>query len=270
MKKLKICTETKVKVFGVIPVRIAASRFPGKPLKKICNIPMVEHVYRRASFFKSWKKLILATCDKEIMEFAKKKNIPAVFTSNKHKRCLDRVCEAILKLEKNEKIKDTDMIICVQGDEPLLYPNMITNTLKPFSKNKKVNCTVLAMDIVNKNEFLDPNVVKIVHDINDEVLYTSRSPIPYCKNFSKKIKAKRIYGIFAFKWKFLKKFTKTKESFLEKVESCDSNRICDNGRTQFIARQKFMHSYAVDTPDDLIKVSKYMKKDKLFKKYNNF
>ena len=270
MKKYQKSIDKNIKIYGIIPARMAASRFPGKPLKKICNIPMVEHVYRRASFFNNWEKLILATCDKKIIEFAKKKKIPAILTSSKHKRCLDRVCEAITKIEKNEKIKDTDIVICVQGDEPMLYPDMIRNSLKPFSKSKKVNCTVLAMDIVNKDQFLDPNVVKIVHDINDEVLYTSRAPVPYCKNFSKKIKAKRIYGIFAFKWKFLKEFTKTKESFLEKIESCDSNRICDNGRTQFIARQKFINSYAVDTPEDLIRVSKYMKKDKLFGKYKNF
>jgi 3-deoxy-manno-octulosonate cytidylyltransferase (CMP-KDO synthetase) len=271
MKKFQNYIETKSKIFGIIPARMAASRLPGKPLRKICNITMIEHVYKRASFFKNWHKLILATCDKEIIEFAKKKKIPSVLTSIKHKRCLDRVHEAINRIEEKEKINDTDIVVCVQGDEPMLYPKMISDVLKPFFINKKkVNCTVLAMDIIYKNEFLNPNVVKIVHDIDDEVLYTSRAPIPYCKKFSKKIKAKRIYGIFAFKWKFLKEFSKTKESFLEKVESCDSNRICENGRGQFIARQKFMHSYAVDTPEDLIKASKYMKKDKLFKKYNNF
>ena len=153
MKKSRNYIETKNKIFGIIPARMAASRFPGKPLKKICNIPMVEHVYRRASFFDNWKKLILATCDKKIIEFAKKKKIPTILTSSKHKRCLDRVCEAIAKIEKNEKIKDTDIVICVQGDEPMLYPDMIRNSLKPFSKSKKVNCTVLAMDIVNKNQF---------------------------------------------------------------------------------------------------------------------
>jgi 3-deoxy-manno-octulosonate cytidylyltransferase (CMP-KDO synthetase) len=255
------------KIYGIIPARMAATRLPGKPLKKICNIPMIEHVYKRAALFKNWEKLIIATCDKEIVKFAKYKNIPVTLTSSKHKRCLDRVYEATLQIEKKNNIKNSDIIICVQGDEPMLYPQMINNVLKPFKKIKRVHSTVLAMDIINENEFLNPDVVKIVHDINGEVLYTSRAPVPYAKNFSKKIGAKRIYGIFAFKWKFLKLFSKTKESFLEKVESCDSNRICDNGRGQFIATQKFIDSYAVDTMKDLKKVEKLMKKDKLFKKY---
>jgi len=76
MKKYQKNIDKKYKIYGIIPARMAASRFPGKPLKKICNIPMVEHVYRRASLFKSWKKLILATCDKKIVEFAKKKKYP--------------------------------------------------------------------------------------------------------------------------------------------------------------------------------------------------
>jgi 3-deoxy-manno-octulosonate cytidylyltransferase (CMP-KDO synthetase) len=269
MKKYQKSIDKNNKIYGIIPARMAASRFPGKPLKKICNIAMVEHVYRRASLFKNWKKLILATCDKEILQFAKNKNIPATMTSSKHKRCLDRVYEAILQIEKKEKIKDADIIICVQGDEPMLHPQMIRNSLKPILNSQNVNCTVLAMDIVKENQFLDPNVVKVVHDIKDEVLYTSRSPIPYCKKFSKYIRAKRIYGIFAFRWKFLKKFTNTKESFLERVESCDSNRICDNNRGQFIARQKFVNSFSVDCPADLTKVSKYMKKDTLFRIYKN-
>ena len=271
MKKYQKNIDKKNKVYGIIPARMAASRFPGKPLKKICNISMIEHVYKRASIFKGWKKLILATCDQEIIEHAKKKKIPVTLTSNKHKRCLDRVCEAIFQIEKKEKIKNKDIVVCVQGDEPMLHPQMIKNLLKPFSQNKKkkVNCTVLAMDIVNKDQYVDPNIVKIIHDINDQVLYTSRAPIPYCKKFSKKIRAKRIYGLFAFKWKFLKEFSNTKESFLEKIESCDSNRICDNERGQFIARQKFTNSFSVDCPADLKKVTRYMKKDNLFKIYKD-
>lgn len=270
MKKYPKNISKNYKIYGIIPARMAATRLPGKPLKKICNMPMIEHVYKRAALFKNWEKLIIATCDKEIIEFAKYKNIPVTLTSHKHKRCLDRVYEAISQIEKIKKIKNSDIIICVQGDEPMLYPQMINNVLKPFKKNKKVNSTVLAMDIIKKSQFLNPDVVKIIHDINGEVLYTSRAPIPYAKNFSKKIKAKRIYGIFAFQWKFLKSFSKAKESFLEKVESCDSNRICDNGRGQFIAGQKFIDSYAVDTLKDLRKVEKFMRKDKLFKKYINF
>ena len=165
----------------------------------------------------------------------------------------------------------THLLVFTDGEPDKKELHIYENLLKPFSQNKKkkVNCTVLAMDIVNKDQYVDPNIVKIIHDINDQVLYTSRAPIPYCKKFSKKIRAKRIYGLFAFKWKFLKEFTNTKESFLEKIESCDSNRICDNERGQFIARQKFTNSFSVDCPADLKKVTRYMKKDNLFKIYKD-
>jgi len=266
MKKFQgFIDKKKINVFGFIPARMAASRFPGKPLKKILGIPMIEHVYQRSLMFKKWKNLFLTTCDKEIENFAFKKNIPCIMTSKKHKRCLDRIFEAANK--KKELISNKDIIVCVQGDEPMLKPQMINNVIKPFFFNKKVSATVLAMDIVSKDQFYDKNIVKIIHDENGEVLYTSRAPIPYTKKFNLKIGAKRIYGIFAFKWSFLRKFHHLPESNLELLESCDSNRICDYGRGQYIARQSYIPSFSVDCPADLKKVERYIKKDKLLYKY---
>lgn len=246
------------KIFGFIPARMAATRFPNKPLKKILGKPMIEHVYERSKLFSRWKNLFLTTCDVEIKKFCYSKNIPVIMTSKKHKRCLDRVYEAASKVKG---IKERDIIICVQGDEPMMKTEMISNVLKPMHNNKKINATVLAMDIVCEDQFRDPNTVKIIHNNFGEVLYTSRSPIPYAVNFSKKLKAKRIYGIFAFRWFFLKKFYYTKPSFLEVIESCDSNRICYNYGGQFIAKQKYEDSFSVDTKQDLKKVEKYLRKN---------
>ena len=243
---------------------MAATRFPNKPLKKILGIPMIEHVYERSKLFKNWKNLFLTTCDKEIKSFCSTKNIPVIMTSKKHKRCLDRVYEAASKIKG---IKDRDIVVCVQGDEPMMKTEMIENVLKPIYKNKKINATVLAMDIIDERQFRDINAVKIIHKISGEVLYTSRVPIPHTKNFTKKTKAKRIYGIFAFRWHSLKKFYFTKPSFLEISESCDSNRICDNHGGQFIAKQKYEDSFSVDTEKDLKKVEKYLKKNKQNYKY---
>ena len=243
---------------------MAATRFPNKPLKKIMGIPMIEHVYERSKLFKNWENLFLTTCDNEIKKFCFNKKIPVIMTSKKHKRCLDRVYEAASKIKG---IKGRDIIVCVQGDEPMMKTEMIENVLKPIYKNKKINSTVLAMDIVEESQFKDVNAVKIVHKISGEVLYTSRTPIPHTKNFSKKTKAKRIYGIFAFRWHSLKKFYFTKPSFLEVSESCDSNRICDNYGGQFIAKQKYEDSFSVDTEKDLKKVEKYLKNNKQNYKY---
>ena len=267
MKRSQNFTDTKNKIVGIIPVRMKASRFPGKPLKKILNFTMLEHVYLRAKLFKPWTLLIVATCDKETLNFCRDQKIPCLMTSNKHTRCLDRVHEAAKKININ--LKQNDIVVCVQGDEPLLTPKMIKKTIEAIFLKKNALSSVLAMDIISKKQFNDKNIVKIIHDLNGEVLYTSRAPVPYCEKFSRKIKAKRVGGIFAFRWEFLKKFNKTKESFLERVESCDSNRICDNGRGQFIAQYPFNPFFSVDCPADLETVIRYMKKDKIYKSYKN-
>ena len=178
----------KDRIFGFIPARMAATRFPNKPLKKILGIPMIEHVYERSKLFKNWENLFLTTCDTEISKFCYTKKIPVIMTSKKHKRCLDRVYEAASKIKG---IKDRDIVVCVQGDEPMMKTEMIKNVLKPIYKNKKINATVLAMDIKEESQFKDINAVKIIHKISGEVLYTSRAPIPYTKNFTKKTKGER-------------------------------------------------------------------------------
>lgn len=259
----------KNKIIGIIPARMAASRFPGKPLELISGIPMLMHVFLRAKLFKRWDKLLVAGCDTEISHYCLKAKIPYLTTSKKHKRCLDRVFEAANIISKTKyKINKNDIIVCVQGDEPMLRPDMIETVVKEIKDNKKAGSIVLGMHINNIKQFNDPNIVKIINNKEKEVLYTSRSPIPYCKEFSSKVKAKRIYGIFAFRYKFLKKFNSTKESFLEKVESCDSNRICDNYGGQFVANYPYKVSFSVDCKKDLETVQKYMLKDKIFKKYS--
>src|SRR5690349_1715928 len=112
-----------MKIYGIVPARMASSRFPGKPLFPICGRPMIEHVFLRAKLFKRWYGLYLATCDQEIADFAKSKNFPVVMTANTHVRCLDRVAEAIKKIIPT--IAAQDIVVCVQGDEPMLHPDMI-------------------------------------------------------------------------------------------------------------------------------------------------
>jgi len=259
------------KIIGIIPARMAASRFPGKPLKTINGIPMLMHVYLRAKLFKGWDNLSVAGCDEEIYNYCNDKKLPYISTSKKHNRCLDRVFEASNKIfKKKTKLKNNDIIVCVQGDEPMLRPDMIDAVIKAIKKNKKAGSIVLGMYINDKKQFYNPNVVKIINNKENEVLYTSRSPIPYCKSFSLKVKAKRIYGIFAFRYSFLKKFNATKESFLEKIESCDSNRICDNFGGQYVTNYPYKISIAVDTLKDLKLVQKLIKKDKFFKRYSKF
>jgi len=257
------------KIIGVIPARMGSSRFPGKPLFKIAGMPMIEHVWHRAKMYQDWDELLIATCDKEIKDFADSKNIPCIMTSDKHDRALDRIAEAIEN--SNFKLNADDIVLNVQGDEPMMHPEMIATTVQPMLDSQEVNGVVLSMPIVDKEQFYDPNTLKIIHNIKGDILYTSREAIPYCKEWSqewaKEVDVKRIYGIFGFKWDYLKKFTSLPESPLEVAEACDSNRLYDNGLTQRVAVYPYVDSFAVDTPEDAQKVEEHIKADPYWKQY---
>ena len=255
------------RIVGVVPARMASSRFPGKPLFPICGRPMVEHVFERAKMFPRWSALALATCDAEIAEFARARGYPVVMTSDRHTRALDRVAEAAPIMVPGLGIDD--IVVCVQGDEPMMRPDMIEAVVAPLEKDSRARGTVLAMEIDDEGVFRNPDTVKIVHDLAGNVLYTSRAPVPYCKPgaFSPGLGAKRIYGIFAFRWHFLKWFTETPESPLELKESCDSNRICDHGLGQIVAPYPAIPSYSVDSRADRDKVEAHMKSDPLWGRY---
>jgi len=254
-----------VTVIGVVPARMASTRFPGKPLHEICGLPMVEHVYRRAALFPKWDGLFLATCDEEIAAVGRKKGWPTLMTSDRHTRALDRVAEAASKC--GTPLGADDIVVCVQGDEPMLRPDMIETSVQPLLDDPNALCTVLAMHIVDEELWRNPDTVKIVHDTKGNVLYTSRSPIPYAKKFTPELGARRIYGIFAFRWHFLDTFTHMPESRLELIESCDSNRICDNDLRQKVAPYPYVPSFSVDSPSDTKLVEAHIRKDDLWGKY---
>lgn len=254
-----------MKILGVVPARMGSSRFPGKPLYPIKGKPMVEHVFARASLFGRWDGLFLATCDEEIATFGRSKDWPVLMTSSSHSRCLDRVAEAISKC--GQDVADDDVVVCVQGDEPMLRPDMIDAVIAPLQKDPLVQGTVLGMAVEDEELFRNPDTVKIIHDMKGDVLYTSRAPIPYCKTFSAALGARRIYGIFAFRWAFLRTFNSMPESPLELVESCDSNRICDNGLKQRVAPYPCIPSFSVDSPSDIGRVEQALASDPLWGTY---
>lgn len=255
-----------MKIIGIVPARMAASRFPGKPLHPILGRPMIEHVFSRARMYGGWDRLVLATCDREIEEFSRRKTIPVVMTGTHHTRALDRVAEAVERL--GDPVADTDVVICVQGDEPMMRPDMIDAVAAPLKANESVPCTVLAMHIIDESIWLNPDTVKIIHNESGEVLYTSRAPVPYCKGrFSAALMARRIYGIFAFRWRYLKAFTAYAQTRLEKLEACDSNRILDMPFRQYIAPYPHIDSFSVDSPADIELVEKHMAADDIWRLY---
>ncbi len=254
-----------MKILGFVPARMAASRFPGKPLHPIAGRPLLEHCYLRAKLFDRWDVLSICTCDEEIRAFAEDKGYPVVMTADTHTRALDRVAEAAEKCGLD--LAEDDVVVCVQGDEPMMRPDMIEAVVKPLEEDDAVPATVLAMEIVDEDVFRNPDIIKIVHDVKGDVLYTSRSPIPYCTALTPDVGALRVYGIFAFRWHFLRWFTGEPESPLEIREACDSNRICDNGGRQRIAPYPYISSFSVDSPADLEKVEAHMKDDPLWGRY---
>ena len=254
------------KIIGVIPARMAASRFPGKPLHPILGKTMIEHVYHRAKLFPKWDKLVLATCDDEIANFSNEKDIPVVMTGSHHTRALDRVAEAIEII--GDDIKDDDIVINVQGDEPMMRPDMIETVVAPLLSNKDIPATILAMHIIDEELWKNPDIVKLIHNDEGEVLYTTRVPVPFCKGeFTPELMARRVYGIFAFRWKFLKAFTKYPETRLERLEACDSNRVLDMSFRQYIAPYPNLPSFSVDSPEDIALVEKHMINDEYFDQY---
>jgi 3-deoxy-manno-octulosonate cytidylyltransferase (CMP-KDO synthetase) len=260
----------KPKIIGVIPARMEASRFPGKPLMNILGMPMLEHVYIRSSYYEHWDSLVIATCNDEIREYAIEREMPVMMTGNHHTRALDRVAEAVEKLAVDMSIDDEDIVVCVQGDEPMLRPDMIDEVISPIV-NKGISATILAMHITEESVWLNPDTVKIIHNNDGEVLYTSRAPVPYSKGpFNADLFARRIYGIFAFKWKYLKLFTNHEETRLERLEACDSNRILDMGFRQYISLYPSIKSFSVDSPADISLVEEHMKDDAIWNKYKNY
>ena len=255
-----------MKIIGIIPARMESSRFPGKPLFPIAGMPMLEHVWHRSRMYPEWDDLFIATCDAEIKDFADSKKIPCVMTSDKHERALDRVAEAI---EKSDfQISGNDIVLNVQGDEPMMRPDMIDAVVAPLRDDTSIPGMILAMHIIDESLWLNPDTVKIIHNTEGEVLYTSRAPIPYTKKgFTPDLMARRIYGIFSFRWKELKAFTMHPETRLEQLEACDSNRILDMPFRQRIAPYPYVPSFSVDSPSDIKLVEQNMLSDKYWHLY---
>lgn len=159
-------------VVAVIPARMASSRFPGKPLAPLQGLPMIEHVFRRVKLCSRLDDVYVATCDEEIRALAEGFGAKVIMTSAAHERATDRVAEATEHFA-------ADIIVMVQGDEPMITPEMIQTALEPFRSDSSVSCVNLVHRITSQQEFIDPNTIKVVADLNGNALYFSRSPIPH-------------------------------------------------------------------------------------------
>ena len=254
-----------MKILAIIPARMASSRFPGKPMKKIHGIPMIEHCYKRTVMAKILTDCYVATPDKEIFNHIKKIGGKAIMTSHKHIMCNDRVVEAVKKLEKQKKLK-YDIILNIQGDLPMVYPDMIRNLIKPIIKDKKVKCTTMADNVLNNNEFLDPNRVKVIFNKHKNAILLTREPVPSDKKYKKHYKKYKHVAIRAYRRDIFDKISKLKLTPIEKIEGIDELRLIENNIDLRIVLTNRITD-TVDNKKDLKNVTNLMKKDFLMKKY---
>ncbi|HYF29393.1 MAG TPA: 3-deoxy-manno-octulosonate cytidylyltransferase [Candidatus Paceibacterota bacterium] len=252
---------------GIIPARMGSTRFPGKPLAPILGIPMVGHVYHRAQMSTALAEVYIATCDQEIGDYADSIGAKWVMTKDTHKCAPDRAAEAMLKIEAETGTK-TDIVVMIQGDEPMITPEMIDMAVAPFSADASIEVLNLMAPITSEEEHNDPNCPKVVVDRNNFALYFSREPIPSKKKWNGKDafpKYKQVC-IMPFKRDFLLTFNALPYTPLELVESIDMNRVLEHGHRVKMVLEEY-ETYCVDTPQDLVRVEAHMQGDELMKTY---
>ena len=250
-----------MKIVAIIPARMGSSRFPGKPLAPILGCPMIEHVYRRAMMCQGLDEVYVATCDAEIFESVESFGGRAIMTASTHERASDRVAEAAADLE-------VDVVVMIQGDEPMTHPQMIADSLAPFhSGDPDIACVNLTARITNQKEFEDPNTIKVVMDGAGFALYMSREPIPtrQIQNFDR-IPAFKQVCIIPFTAAALQEFSRLSPTPLEIAESVDMMRFIEHGRKVKMVETSFA-THAVDTPADLTYVEGLLAQDPLTQKY---
>lgn len=249
-----------IRIVAVIPARIGSSRFPGKPLAHILRRPMIEHVVRRAAMCEQLDAVYVATCDEEIRTLVEGFGGAVIMTSASHERASDRVAEAAERLE-------ADIITMIQGDEPMITPDLIVAAVNPMLRDPAVECVNLAQRIVSHEEYVDRNTIKVVMNAHGDALYFSRSPIPAIDFASaERPPVFKQVCVIPFRRDFLRQLARLPQTPLERAESVDMLRVVEHGfRVRLVETE--VNTHAVDTPDDLRLVEALMKDDPLLLRY---
>ena len=247
------------KTLGVIPARMASSRFPGKPLEKILGIPMLAHCYERALLSKACDKLVIATPDKEIMNWAKNHEIPVILTGHHHKRATERAQETLDIL--SEQGETYDFILLLQGDEPQIFPDDIKNLSDAFcgSELEIVNLVYP----INGDDLDNPSVVKAIMSNTSKISFFTRAHVP-----NRSDKAMRQLGMIGFTIAALTQYTNLQPTPLEELESIDMMRLLENDYevNAVISSSPIL---GVDNPEDIAKAELMMTKDLLLETYQD-
>jgi len=253
-------------IVGMIPARMASSRFPGKPLAEIHGIPMLGHVFYRSKMSKILDEVYVATCDEQIINYINSIGGIGIITKDTHERASDRCAEAMLKVEKKTGRK-IDILVMIQGDEPLVNPDIIEEAVKPLMGDSSFKVVNLMAKIRTIEEFEDPNEVKVVVNQKNQALYFSREPIPSRKKGYFNVPMLKQVCIIPFLRDYLLEFNSMGTTPLEEIESIDMMRILEHGGiVQMVMIDT--ETVSVDTPKDLERVTKMMETDTLRKQYS--
>jgi 3-deoxy-manno-octulosonate cytidylyltransferase (CMP-KDO synthetase) len=243
-----------MKVLCVIPARYASTRLPGKPLSMIAGKPMIQHVYERACQAQLPNEVVVATdnelVEKAVLDFGGK----AVMTSPDHPSGTDRLAEVALMYP------DVDVIVNVQGDEPMIPPEVIDRLAEAFNGDADLNMATMKV-VMDEEDYENPAAVKVVTDQQGYALYFSRSLMPYPRNKPEGFKVFKHVGIYAYRRNFLLKYAALAPTPLEKAESLEQLRALENGYKIKVLESDFQ-GIGVDTPEDLAAVNALFEKMK--------
>ncbi len=234
-----------MRVAAVIPVRYSSTRFPGKPLVPISGKPMIQWVYERTTRAEILDEVLVATDDERILRTVKDFGGRAVLTSGNHRSGTERVVEAACDLT-------AEIIVNVQGDEPLIQPEMITQAVTPLVQGEEAPIVTLKYPVNEPEELEDLNIVKVVTDKDGYALYFSRLPIPYNRGGAKVNYYKHI-GLYVYRREFLEKWGQLKPSVLEKAEQLEQLRALENGYRIKVLPSPY-DSWGVDIPEDIDRI----------------
>ena len=251
------------RVVAVIPARLGSSRFPGKPLAPLLGRPMVEHVVRRAAMCDLLDAVYVATCDEEIRVAVAAFGGEVIMTSAAHERASDRVAEAAEHFE-------AEVVVMIQGDEPLVTPHMIAAAVAPLCEDASVSCVNLARRIERQEEYLDRNTIKVLMNVRGDAVYFSRAPVPDGA-FAREPEGFRPpvlkqVCVIPFRRDFLREFARLPQTPLERAESIDMLRAIEHGRPVRLVEIE-EETHAVDTPEDLRRVEALLQDDTLVRLY---
>jgi 3-deoxy-manno-octulosonate cytidylyltransferase (CMP-KDO synthetase) len=237
-----------VPVIAVIPARYDSSRLPGKALAEIGGVPMIVRVWRQARRARSLERVIVATDDERIAQAVRAAGGEAEMTASTHQSGTDRIAEVAVRIA-------AEIYLNVQGDQPFIAPEDLDALVAPMRAEPALAMATLATPITDREEWYNPNKVKVVCDARGDAIYFSRSPIPFARDGGVPAVARRHIGVYGYRRDFLLRFAALEPGVLEQIEKLEQLRALERGyRIRVVA--SVAPSLEVDTPDDLVRANR--------------